>query len=94
MDKYCITAARPKNADHHLNSEFKLWKYEEKPDGWVWVSKGWKRVSVIADLLEAGHEVLTAKKKPTGIRTGAAVEIELRISHNDTGYKISEMPSK
>jgi hypothetical protein len=38
MGKYCITAARPKNAAHHLNSEFKLWKWEKKDDGtgkWV-----------------------------------------------------------
>lgn len=61
---------------------------------WVQVSKRWKRVSVIADLLEAGHEVLTAKKKPLSIRTSAAVEIERRISRNDTDYKISEMPDK
>ena len=52
------------------------------------------RVSVIAALLEAGHDVLTAKKGGNGIRTGAAVELELRISRNDTRYKISEMPDE
>lgn len=94
MDKYCITAARPKDAEHHLNSEFWLWKQEKRKEGWKWVSKDWQRVSVIAELLEAGHEVLTAMRRNTGITTGAAVELELRIAHNDTNYKISEMPDE
>jgi hypothetical protein len=49
---------------------------------------------VIAALLEAGHEVLTAKRGKNGIATGAAVEPELRISRNESAYKISEMPDK
>ncbi|MGX7345454.1 hypothetical protein ACWM9A_06130 [Acetobacter pasteurianus] len=94
MNKYCITAARPMDAEHHVNSEFWLWRYEERPEGMKWISQGWKRVSTIAALLEAGHELLTAKRGSGGIRTGAAVELELRISHNETEYKISEMPDE
>lgn len=51
-------------------------------------------MSAIAALLEAGHELLTAKRGSAGIHTGAAVELELRISHNETKYKISEMPDE
>lgn len=92
MSRYCITAARPKDADHHLKTDFKLWRYEERPDGWKWAPKGWKRGGEIAALLEAGHEVLTAKENPGSISTGAPVELELRISRNGTKYNISEMP--
>ena len=95
MSKYCITAARPKNAAHHLNSEFKLWKWEKKEDDtWKWVPKNWKRAAEIAALLDAGNEVLTAKENETSITTGAAVELELRIAKNETKFKISDMPDK
>lgn len=95
MGKYCITAARPKNAAHHLNSEFKLWKWEKKDDGTSkWVSKGWKRSAEIAALLDAGNEVLTAKENESTISTGAAVELELRIAKNESKFKISDMPDK
>ena len=63
MNKYCITAARPKNPTHHLNSEFKLWKSEKvEDDASKWVSKGWQRAAEIPALLDAGNEVLTGKK--------------------------------
>ena len=53
MSKYCITAARPKNATHHLKSEFKLWKLETtEDDTWKWMPKGWKRAAEIAALLD------------------------------------------
>jgi len=95
MSKYCITAARPKNAAHHLNSEFKLWKWEKKDDGtWKWVSLGWKRTAAIAALLDAKNEVLTAKENETTITEGAPVEVELRIAKNETKFKISDMPDK
>ena len=95
MSKYRITAARPKNAAHHLNSEFKLWKWEKKEDGtWKWVPKGWRRTAEISALLDAGNEVLTAKENETSITSGAAVELELRIAKNETKFKISDMPDK
>lgn len=95
MDRYCITAARPKNAAHHLNSEFKLWKWEKKEDGnWKWIPKGWKRAAEIASLLDSGNEVLTAKESETSIASGAPVELELRIARNETNFKISDMPDK
>jgi hypothetical protein len=41
MAKYCITAVRPKKAEHDLKSEFKLWKWEETEDGtWKWLLQG------------------------------------------------------
>lgn len=95
MSKYCISAARPKNATHHLNSQFKLWKWEKKEDGtWKWVPKSWKSAAEIAALLDAGNEVLTAKENETSITSGAAVELELRIAKNETKFKISDMPDK
>lgn len=93
MAKYCITAARPKNAAQHLKSEFNLWKWQKNEDGkMVWSPKGWKRAAEIAELLDAGNDVLTAKEGETSIATGAAVELELRIAKNETKYKISDMP--
>ena len=95
MAKYCITATKPADADHHLKTQFKLWRYEKQPDDtWKWAPKGWESGGQIAALLEAGHEVLTAKKNSNTISTGAAVELEFRIARNGTKYKISEMPDK
>lgn len=94
MNRYCITAARPKNAQHHLRSEFKLWKYEQRPEGPRWVLQGWKRAARIAVLLDAGDEVLTAKQGTNGIKLGDAVEVELRIAHNGEKYRISDMPDE
>lgn len=92
MAKYCITAAKPKNSTQHLKSEFKLWKAVEKDGKISWSHQGWKRGTEIAGLIGAGHQVLTAKKNDTTISTGAAVEMELRISRNESKYKISDMP--
>ena len=94
MAKYCITAAKPKNAAQHLKADFNLWKAEEKDGKISWSPQGWKRGTEIAALLGAGHQVLTAKENDTTISTGAAVEMELRISKNEMNYKISDMPEK
>ena len=94
MNKYCITAARPKDVEHQLNTEFKLWEWRLREREWKWVLHGWKRISAVAALLEAGNEVLTARQVPNGIRTGEAVELELRIAHNGKNYKLSEMPDE
>ncbi len=95
MAKYCITAARPKNATQHLKSEFKLWMWEKNKDGnLVWRPKGWKRAAEIATLLDAGNQVLTAKENEDTISTGVSVELELRIAKNETKYKISDMPDE
>lgn len=92
MGKYCITGARPKNATHHLNSEFKLWKWDSSTGKWT--PQGWKRTAEIAALLDAKNEVLTAKEGETSIASGAAVEVELRIAKNEAKFKISDMPDK
>ena len=42
--------------------------------------------------MRAGHEVRTGKIIDKRLDSGAAVEIELRITKNDTNYKISDMP--
>ena len=94
MPRYCITAARPKNATHHLKSEFKLWKSQDKDGRTSWSSEGWKRGAEIAALLDANHQVLTANRTSTGISTGKPVEMELRISKNETNYKIGDMPDE
>ncbi|TCQ02677.1 hypothetical protein C8J34_11641 [Rhizobium sp. PP-F2F-G36] len=90
MAKYRIISARPKNADHHLNSQFKLYVLDEKKNSWS--SFGWKSISDVSDLLQAGHEVRTGKIVNDKMSTGAPVELELRIAKNDTKYKLSDMP--
>lgn len=92
MADYCITAARPKNATRHLKSEFNLWKAEKINGETLWSPQGWKRGTAIATLLGAGHRVLTAREEDDSISIGAPVEMELRISKNETEYKISDMP--
>ena len=94
MTKYRITAATPKGAAHHLNSQFKVYEYKKVEEGWSWRLIGWKSIYDIANLLNAGHEVLTGKVEGGKMATGDAVEIELRIAHNGTNYKISGMPDK
>ena len=99
MGKYRITAARPKNEVNHLKSEFRIYHRQQNPDKtWSWTNIGWKSVHYVSDLLEAGHEVRTGKIVSSGeaatIEHGAAVELELRIAHNDVDFRISQMPDK
>lgn len=99
MEKYRITAARPKGEQNHLKSEFKVFQQRQKPDKtFYWKDIGWKTIYAVSDLLEAGHEVRTGKIVGSGDNTtmkhGAAIEVEMRIAHNDTDFKISEMPDK
>lgn len=92
MSKYCITAARPKNAVQHLNSQFKLWKFSVEDRKWS--PEGWVSSIKIATLLSDGHKVLTAKQTQTSIQTGKPVEMEFRISKNESLFKISDMPDR
>lgn len=78
MSRYRIVAARPKDATHHLNSEFKIYE--------------WKASYDVSALLKAGNEVRTGSVEGTLMRHGDAVELALRIAHNGTKYKISGMP--
>jgi hypothetical protein len=90
MAKYRIVAARPKGATNHLNSEFKMYKFNEEKA--TWQTAGWKTIHDVSILLKAGNEVRTGKVEAGEMHSGAAVELELRISKNDTKYKISDMP--
>ena len=92
MANYCITAAKPKGASHHLNSEFYLWKLNTETDKWQ--KEGWKTISQVVTLMQVGNSVVTAEEKEKSISVGAAVEVELRIAHNKTKYPISKMPDK
>jgi hypothetical protein len=87
MAKYRIVAARPKNASSHINSRFKMYQLNEK-----WDEIGWKSIGEVTDLMQAGHEVLTGKVVGNKMESGAPVEVELRITKNDTPFKISDMP--
>jgi len=92
MAKYCIIAAKPKGATNHCNSEFKMLMWSAEKSGWQ--PLGWKEVSFVSDLLRRGHQLLTGNLSERGIKTGAAVEVELRIVENKSDYKISDMPDK
>lgn len=93
MTKYCITAANHDNFQNHCASKFKMWEYVyNEDDGRVWIPLGEKSLFFIADLLNSGHEVITARENSRSITRGAPVEIELRIARNETHFKISEMP--
>lgn len=95
MGKYRITAARPKKAANHLNSEFKVYERQQKPDrSWTWQSLGWVPIYDVSELLKVGHEVRTGRIEKNSMLDGAPVELELRIAKNDTDYKISEMPDE
>jgi hypothetical protein len=89
MTEYSIVAARPKNASNHLKSQFKLYELNKKNESDL---VDWKSIGEVNDLMRAGHEVRTGKIIDEILDTGAAVEIELRITKNDTNYKISNMP--
>ena len=90
MTKYCIVAARPKNASNHLNSQFRMYRWDTTER--LYKSLGWKTIGEVSQLMQAGHEVITGRENDTTITSGAAVEIELRIAKNDTQFKISTMP--
>ncbi|HEX7858497.1 MULTISPECIES: hypothetical protein [Pseudomonadota] len=92
MTKYRIVAARPKNSDNHLKSEFKLYRLNEEKNEWN--SVGWKSIGDVSSLIHSGNEVRTGKIVDGSMSSGAPVEVELRIAKNDTKYKISDMPDK
>lgn len=99
MEKYRITAVRPKGELNHLKSQFTVYHYQQKPDKtWTWQNIGWKTIYEVSDLLKAGHEVRSGKLVTTAGKTtmqhGDAIELEMRIAHNKTDFKISEMPDK
>lgn len=91
MGRYCITAANHENPDNHCASTFKVWKYDNIQTKWL--PLGGKPIGFVNDLLKNGHEVLSAKENETTISIGAPVEIELRITKNESKYKISDMPT-
>lgn len=92
MGEYRIVAARPKNATHHLNSEFKIYVWKTVQGELKWWLLGWRTTYDVSALLKAGNEVRTGSVEVTLMRHGDAVELELRIAHNGTKYKISGMP--
>jgi hypothetical protein len=92
MSKFRIVAAKPKGLVNHVKSQFKLYEYKLVGEKWVWSPIGWKSLNDVAALMQAGNEVRTAKITGDKIDHGDAVELELRIAHNGTKYKISGMP--
>ena len=91
MSKYCITAANHRNPGNHVASSFNLWEYN--PLSSTWRPLGGKSIQYVTELLVQGHEVLSARELETTISVGAPIEIELRISNNESYYKISSMPT-
>ncbi|KVC71207.1 hypothetical protein WI73_00615 [Burkholderia ubonensis] len=91
MALYCITAANHDNPDNHVASTFKLWLYNTSTEKWT-SQKLPATAKHVVELIESGHEVITARLGEKGIRMGAPVEVELRIAKNETNYPISEMP--
>ena len=92
MGKYRIVAAKPKGLVNHVKSQFKLYEYKLVDGKWVWSPIGWKSLNDVANLMQAGNEVLTGKVVNNRMDDGDAVELELRIVHNGTKYKITGMP--
>jgi hypothetical protein len=92
MGKFRIVAARPKNATNHLNSEFKVYEDQVGDGKRTWRNIGWKTIHDVSALLKTGNEIRTGKVEDGKMLDGVAVELELRISKNDSKYKISEMP--
>lgn len=92
MGKYRIVAAKPKGGVNHVKSQFKLYELKQVDKKWVWSPIGWKSLNDVSALMQAGNEVLTGKIVDNTMDDGDAVELELRIVHNGTKYKISGMP--
>jgi hypothetical protein len=95
MPLYCITAAKHEDSHNHLNSKFKLWKYNEDKE--IWKCLDWKDAFYIINLLqEPQSTVLTGKydDKAQKLSYGAPVELEFRIAKNESKYKINDMPKE
>jgi hypothetical protein len=93
MAEYCITAANHKNPRNHVASSFLVWLRNEETAGWK--SPGAKSARDVVGLVEAGHTVLTGffnEKKKT-ITVGEPIEVELRISKNESRFDVNEMPT-
>lgn len=92
MGKYRIVRARPKGTGNHLNSQFNVYEHRIKNGKPVWTPIGWKTIYDVSAWLNAGDQVLTGKVEGTTMHHGDAVELELRIAHNGTNYKLGDMP--
>jgi hypothetical protein len=93
MATYCITAANHTNLNNQIASSFYIWQQDELAGGWKRV--GARSEGQVIELLQHGNTVLTAQYDAIKheIDTGAAVEIELRITKNDVRFPISKMPT-
>ena len=91
-NKYRIVSAKPKGATNHCNSQFKVFQSILKDGNSTWRDIGWKSINQISDYLSAGDEVRTGQVKGGKMVDGAPVEVELRITKNNTDFKISDMP--
>jgi|GEM_PF-2256843 len=96
MEKYRIVEARSSVEERDLKDEFKTYKRELNPTTkkYEWNSKGWLSIHTISDYLRNGDEVRTGKIVDDMMKHGEAVELELRISDNDSDYPLSGMPNK
>lgn len=95
MATYIITATKYDDPKSQGASKFKLWSYNAENKMW-YPSEGVTKKTVV-DLIQKGHVVKTGKEVKTvegktRIDSGAAVEIVLRVSKNDVGFPIGEMP--
>lgn len=90
--KYRIVSAKPKGATNHCNSQFKVFQWGVKDNKTDWWNIGWKTINQVSDFLAAGHEVKTGQYTNGKMADGAPVEVELRITKNNTNFKISDMP--
>ncbi|WP_265000882.1 hypothetical protein [Komagataeibacter europaeus] len=94
---YCITGAKHRNKDNHCSSSFHLWKLIRKEINYkiirVWEDNGLKSSRDILDIMINNDQKLYSAKELTAtIETGEKIEVEFRIAHNGSKYKISDMP--
>ncbi|MFT8481164.1 hypothetical protein, partial [Gluconobacter oxydans] len=92
---YCVTNVTHQNEENHCASRFLVWKLKDKiidlfPKT-IWENQGLFTSAELAEILQHSS-VYSARKGLTRIETGEKIEVEFRISHNDSSFPLSEMP--
>ncbi|HHA2745113.1 MULTISPECIES: hypothetical protein [Stenotrophomonas] len=94
MTKFCVTAVRRENPDDDRVSELLIWKhyFNEDKKEWRWKRLGATKSEEVVKLLIEGHDVFSGTLNKDKIKLGERIEFILRITHNERGFNITEMP--
>ncbi|MGX7345456.1 hypothetical protein ACWM9A_06140 [Acetobacter pasteurianus] len=99
LGDYCVTGVEHELNTDHCFSLFHLWKLEHvtiKNEIYtLWVEKGWVASTELLKIqIGVIDKIYSAKESGDTINTGEKIEVEFRVTHNGSQFKLSTMPGK